>query len=51
MSKAANDSSNVSKLIGDPGFYTRLSTLMRDLNLFLIDIKEHPERYVHFSVF
>ncbi len=51
MAKAASDSSNVSKFIGDGKFYIQMNTLMRDLNLFLIDLKEHPERYVHFSVF
>jgi phospholipid/cholesterol/gamma-HCH transport system substrate-binding protein len=49
--KANADSSNVSKLIGDPEFYSRLSGLMKDLNLLLIDLKEHPGRYVHVSVF
>jgi phospholipid/cholesterol/gamma-HCH transport system substrate-binding protein len=51
MARAANDSSNVSKFIGDGRFYTQMNSLMKDLNLFLIDLKEHPERYVHFSVF
>ena len=51
MAKAASDSSNVSKFIGDGRFYTQMNSLMKDLNLFLIDLKEHPERYVHFSVF
>jgi len=51
MARAASDSSNVSKLIGDGRFYSQLTTLMKDLNLFLVDLKEHPERYVHFSVF
>jgi phospholipid/cholesterol/gamma-HCH transport system substrate-binding protein len=51
MSKAANDSSSVSRLVNDGRFYSQLTTLMKDLNLFLVDLKEHPERYVHFSVF
>jgi hypothetical protein len=51
MGKAAADSSNVSKFITDPAFYDRLSTLMRDLNILLVDLKENPGRYVHVSVF
>ena len=51
MGKASDDSSNVSKLISDKNFYTQLSGLMRDLNLLLVDLKAHPERYVHVSVF
>ena len=51
MSKAANDSSSVSRFVNDGRFYSQLTTLMKDLNLFLVDLKEHPERYVHFSVF
>jgi phospholipid/cholesterol/gamma-HCH transport system substrate-binding protein len=51
MAKAASDSSNVSKFIGDGKFYNQMNSLMRDLNLLLIDLKEHPERYVHVSVF
>lgn len=51
MAKASNDSSNVSKFVGDGKFYDRLTSLMKDFNLFLIDLKEHPERYVHVSLF
>jgi phospholipid/cholesterol/gamma-HCH transport system substrate-binding protein len=51
MAKASNDSSNVSKLISDQNFYTDLVKLMRDMNLLLVDLREHPERYVKFSVF
>jgi phospholipid/cholesterol/gamma-HCH transport system substrate-binding protein len=51
MMKAGSDSSNVSKLISDGHFYTQLIGLMKDMNLLLIDLREHPERYVKFSVF
>ncbi len=49
--RAADDSSNVSKLISDKHFYTDLTALLRDLNALLVDLKEHPERYIHVSVF
>ena len=51
MGKASADSSNVSKLINDSNFYNQLITLMRDLNFLLVDLKEHPERYIRVSVF
>ena len=51
MGKATPDSSNVSKLLNDKNFYNQILSLMRDLNFLLIDLKEHPERYVHVSVF
>ncbi len=51
MAKANNDSSNVSRLITDKRFSTDMLSLMRDLNLLLVDLREHPERYVKFSVF
>jgi phospholipid/cholesterol/gamma-HCH transport system substrate-binding protein len=51
LAKANNDSSNVSKLITDKRFSTDLLGLMRDLNLLLVDLREHPERYVKFSMF
>jgi phospholipid/cholesterol/gamma-HCH transport system substrate-binding protein len=51
LAKANNDSSNVSKFISDPSFSSQLLTLMRDLNLLLVDLREHPDRYIHVSVF
>lgn len=49
--KANNDSSNVSRLITDKNLFLRLTSLLHDLNVLLVDLKEHPERYVHVSVF
>jgi phospholipid/cholesterol/gamma-HCH transport system substrate-binding protein len=51
LAKATNDSSNVSKLLSDPNFSNQLLTLMRDLNLLLVDLREHPDRYIRVSVF
>jgi phospholipid/cholesterol/gamma-HCH transport system substrate-binding protein len=51
LAKANADSSNVSKLVSDPNFYKSLSDVIHDLNALLVDIKSHPERYIHFSVF
>jgi len=51
MAKANSDSSNISKIIGDPNLYNQLLSVIHDLNALLVDMKMHPERYVHFSVF
>lgn len=51
MARAGADSSNVSKLISDPEFYERVSKMLRDLDLLLLDLKENPDRYVKVSVF
>jgi phospholipid/cholesterol/gamma-HCH transport system substrate-binding protein len=51
MARVNSDSSNVSKLITDPTFFKNVNGVLNDLNLLLIDIKQHPDRYVHVSVF
>lgn len=51
MRKVNNDSSNVSKLVNDGNFYNQVLSLMKDLNLLLVDFKQNPGRYIHVSVF
>ena len=51
MEKVTNDSSNVSKLLNDGNFYNQLLSLVKDLNLLLIDFKQNPGRYIRVSVF
>ncbi len=51
MAKASADTSSVSKLVADGNFYRQITTLMKDLNLLLVDLREHPERYVKITVF
>ncbi len=38
-------------LMHDPGLYQNLNATMGDADKLLIDLKEHPKRYVHFSIF
>ena len=38
-------------LMTDPGVYQHLNATMRDADSLLIDLKQHPKRYVHFSIF
>jgi phospholipid/cholesterol/gamma-HCH transport system substrate-binding protein len=35
----------------DPSLYMNLSNTMRDADSLMIDLKAHPKRYIHFSVF
>lgn len=38
-------------LMRDPQLYYNLTATMRDADSLLIDLKQHPKRYVHFSIF
>ncbi len=39
------------KLIGNDSVYVNLNKTIADLDKLLVDFREHPKRYVHFSVF
>ncbi|MCC5929784.1 MAG: MCE family protein [Cyclobacteriaceae bacterium] len=39
------------KLLQDDSLYLHLNNAARDLDLLLIDLRERPKRYVHFSLF
>ena len=51
LQKATDDSGNISKLLKDGNFYNQILSVMKDLNLLLVDLKQHPERYIRVSVF
>lgn len=38
-------------LMNDPQLYNNLSSTMRDADSLVVDLKAHPKRYVHFSLF
>lgn len=38
-------------LMRDPGLYSNLNATMMHADSLMIDLKQHPKRYVHFSVF
>jgi len=42
---------SMGKLINNDSLYTNLNNAARDLDLLMIDLRENPKRYVHFSLF
>lgn len=38
-------------LMRDPGLYNNLNSTMRNADSLVVDLKAHPKRYVHFSLF
>lgn len=51
LSKAQNDSTLIGGLLGDSKLNKEINSLVKELNILISDIKEHPERYVKVSVF
>jgi phospholipid/cholesterol/gamma-HCH transport system substrate-binding protein len=51
MNKINNDKGTMGLLMNDPKFYNNLTNATRSLDSLLSDLKAHPKRYVHFSVF
>lgn len=49
--KAQEDSTVLGGLIGDRKLYQDINVLIKELNTLIMDIREHPERYVKVSVF
>lgn len=49
---AINDQKGtVGKLMHDDSLYVSMDKTLKDLDALFIDLKEHPKRYVHFSLF
>ncbi len=51
LSKTESDSTMIGGLINDSKFYREFNSLLIDLNKLIVDLKEHPEDYIQFSVF
>ncbi|MDY3847883.1 MAG: MlaD family protein [Prevotella sp.] len=52
MTQALNSKEGtIGLLMRDPSLYLNLSNTMRSADSLLIDLKAHPKRYVHFSLF
>lgn len=46
-----NNQGTLGLLMRDPALYDNLNSTMRSADSLLIDLKAHPKRYVHFSLF
>jgi phospholipid/cholesterol/gamma-HCH transport system substrate-binding protein len=42
---------SLGKLIQDDALYNNLEASTKEVELLIKDLKEHPKRYVHFSLF
>ncbi len=51
VDKLSSPEGTVGKLLCDSTLYDNLAATMADADSLLIDLKAHPKRYVHFSVF
>ncbi len=51
LAKTESDSTVVGGLFNDNKLYTKLNSVLTELNNLVIDLREHPERYVNISVF
>lgn len=46
-----NQNSTLGRLMNDASMYEHMDTTMQNASLLLKDLREHPKRYVHFSLF
>ena len=51
INKINKGEGTMGKLINNDSLYNNLEAVSKDMDLLMIDMKENPKRYVHFSVF
>ena len=49
--KLNNEQGTLGLLLNDPSLYNRINTTVLSADSLLVNIKQHPKRYVHFSLF
>lgn len=51
MTKINEGEGTLGQLVNNDSLYLNLENVSKDMDKLLIDMKEHPKRYVHFSIF
>lgn len=51
LKKINEGEGSAGQLINNDSLYLSLENVSKNLNLLLVDLREHPKRYVHFSLF
>ena len=49
--KLNSQEGTVGKFLNDPSFYNNMNKTMTDVDSLMLDLRAHPKRYVHFSLF
>ena len=49
--KLNRDNGTLGLLMNDPQLYHNLNRTMRDADSLVVNLRQHPKRYVHFSIF
>lgn len=49
--KLNSNEGSLGMLLNDAQLYNNLNATMRDADSLVVNLKEHPKRYVHFSLF